>query len=1748
MRAFRKFAVVAGIAVIALLLIIALALTLSWPRSALVSSVFGFVVAQRGLHVTHGQLTVHRSVLTVADLHVKDDAGEELLRAKKLVVGFDAAGIIGRGDRRFGLKAIALQDPVLRLIRRKDGSWNLSALRGPAAPAGGPAPTAVAAPYRVRFEIHNGEVQVIDPQALVKFASRFTLAKLNAVMDFNEGAVSTGHLGARLITSRGSTIVYGNLFEDDEVSFARAHLQARGVAIAPVIGALLPSKAFALDAGRADVRLNAYALDYPSGSQAAWHVSGDATVSAARLRIVPLILPVRNLVGPMHFQDGLLSTGGMTATAAGTPLAVKGALELYPAVRSALWIRQRGDLRTARLLLAFSRSQPVAGAFSATLRLDGPLDDPHLTGAVVSDAASYAGVALHGLSSALYYQGSHLTVSAFDRATAGPVWLHGDLAIGGASPQAQALVQASLLTAELPVLGNLNSGGRTQALVSLAGPVARIAVRGYAQMMGGNGARLRTRISAGPGLSSVGPFIYRSDEGELSGIASVAKNSRGRASVSAEMFADHARVHMLAGRIAMPDIAAVAVALPALDGVFDGVAFISTGENLPAVAVNASANNIVLSGIDLGSVAVRAGGQNGRIGISDVMVAGRDLSAHATGTAAVDSGLALRAAALRGDATADLTALSSSAQGGAPRMSGSGRGKFFATVADGRWVISTTLASSDAQIAGIALRSGAATASGGGGSATQVLANVGAAGGIVSAVGNIAAMSGSGSGNGTFEALLNSVDLSKLRSFGVPLQRGTATAIASVSGGAQSPSIAGGAVFDGFYGAVPLSGDLDASYGAGVVRTDSSRVTVDGNRATISGDVSGLQTGSPAGSGNAVLHLAANLREADLAGLNRWTPVTDRISGAADADLHLTGTIGRPRVKGYVDTDLGTIRGVAFDELHGDIGAAPGSASLQNGTLRFGTSQFHLSGATTGNSVSARVQSDRVDMADFNDFFGGADVFAGVGPLRIALTSGGGELNGNGHVRFDDAALRGYALGHVESDFSSLGGKLIASLRQDGPGGAASVAGTVGFAPHSGPVPQLATAQYNLKARLQSLDVDRILPFINQEELGVGGKLEAAGTLTGSLRRPVARMNFTLHDGHVRKLAIQSFSGALQSDAFGVALQRADLALPFLTASAQGRYRFAHRSINGAASFHAADLASVARALAVPGTLTGSADATVSVAGTLDRPKLAASVHSGAGSVYGVGLQDSVANVSYAPGELSIGDTSVTFAGRGGQLRLRGAMPLQLRPFALGPPARPVNIAMEADSVNLAAFNPVSDRFATLGGTLNSKVTITGSAGHPSVAGTAGIRDGSVRSTFETTPFTNVSADLTLQSDTIALRKLHGSLGSGSLDMQGQAHIVPAVGLRSNAGLQYYSRVAFHNANLNVPGWIGGDVDGDLSLTQSGVTPFLSGGVTLNNTSVPFSAILAIAQGGAGGGASQQTASAAAVPGVPPLQPGHTIVYGGAIYGDATHTVTNATSSKAAATGFSLPPVDLNLAVKAGKDVRVRGGSAIDLTAAGGVTIGGNVRAPTLAGEFSAIRGQVGYFDTTFRLLRGTVTFDPVQGLLPTLDASAVTNVGGAEITLTLSGRVDNLSTDLSSSPPMSRDEIVAALLHAPQVTALTSSPDQAQATLVSTAQSYFNAELTRSLLFPFESALAQSLNIEQISLVFDQQGNLALEVRTKFTPQISALYRSSLNVPATQTYGVSYRLRDYLALELLESQPTIGTQTGIVSLRYAFH
>src|SRR5579872_3455755 len=173
MRRVRKIAAIAGIAVVGLLVLMTLVLTLSWPRSALTAVGLRFFLQQRNLHVAHASVHVGRGSADISDLDVKDGSGNDFFLAKRIHVVFDTRGLMGRGDRRFGLHSILIERPVLRLVHLADGTWNAAALSGGAAPApaqpGQPvqAPS-VTAPYKFSVRILSGEIQVIDPQAPVR--------------------------------------------------------------------------------------------------------------------------------------------------------------------------------------------------------------------------------------------------------------------------------------------------------------------------------------------------------------------------------------------------------------------------------------------------------------------------------------------------------------------------------------------------------------------------------------------------------------------------------------------------------------------------------------------------------------------------------------------------------------------------------------------------------------------------------------------------------------------------------------------------------------------------------------------------------------------------------------------------------------------------------------------------------------------------------------------------------------------------------------------------------------------------------------------------------------------------------------------------------------------------------------------------------------------------------------------------------------------------------------------------------------------------------------------------------------------------------------------------------------------------------------------------------------------------------------------------------------------------------------------
>ena len=1746
MRRLKRLAAIVGAVVIGLTALIVVLMSFPGSRATLLTGALRFVIWQRGYHLAGGNISYGHGVVIATNLIIKDNRNEVFFSGKRIVIRYDPAVLTGRSDRRYGLQSIALDEPRVRLVRRDDGSWNFGALSGPSAPppapgvAPAPAPGNVV-PYRFHALVNHGALEVVDPQA-AKPGRLFSLAGIYAHLTFNGGGRSSGELNGALHTSRGDALVLGSFLEDDVASFAHATIRAHAVPIAPVVDAFAPSHAFAMETGLADVALQAYAIDY--GASPDWHVSGSGSVRSMRVRVIPLIVPVRDLAGSLSYHDGWLSTRELKGTAAGVPLTVEGGIQLTGGVRLALAARQRGVFERGRALLAFSQRRPVSGPFQLVLRVDGPVNDVRAGGAFVSRDARFATGRLRDVRGSFFYDAGHLTLSALDVGSANArLWLEGDVDLDAPNLAAEAVLQANIPAREVPFAANINSDGTLSALATFNGPILELAGSGYGQLTGGNGHQVQAFFSGGPGGVSFGPLLYRAGGGEMLLVADVIRPDKGQSMWRGEIVASHAPLRVRGGTVALVDVGGVAASLPSLDTVVDGVAVVGGSGPQPDIAIDSQASGLMLQGINFGDARLIAGGSSGHMHIVQATLRRGSAQATAHGDLLVTQRFTVGAAVLAGTGAVDLSAL----EPAFPRLHPKGQlsGAFSAVSSGTGWILGTEAHSANASLAGVSVTSARALLQNSG-TRTSVLAHVGGADTSMWAVGNVL-RSANTAAVAHMRAFAPRIGLSAY----VPqLHNGFGVAFASVDGNMAAPDVAAAATVRGTFDQQPVSGDLDVRYTGTTLRSNASRITFAGDRAIINGNVAGV---AASGTSAASLALNVTVREGDLSALNRVTGNRAPLTGSFDAQVSLRGSQSAPQLDGRVATDLGTIRGVAFNDLRGRVRAGSGVLSLSGGTVQLGSSRFALDGDLAQRSFRLKATSPHVDMTDFNDFFGGADVFGGTGNFSINAASTNGALAWDGMFVLDNASLRDYPLGYINADLDSRAGALHAIVHQSGSVGATSLSGTARVRRTASGLLDFKTASYRLRVKLHQIDLAATLPLIHQENLGLSGRLDAEGRMVGTLRNPVGTAKFEMRGAHMRHTSIDLMRGSLSSDAYGVTLTSGDLTLPYLTATAGGRYTFDRERIGGTATVRAADLSSLSTAMRVPGALGGSAVANVTVSGTLRRPLVSASVDAGRSTVYGIGFNRATINATYAPGEVKIGNTLLDFAGNSGQVSITGELPLQLQPLALGPKSRPIGLTMRAEKVDLSVFNPIIKRYMTLTGNLNIGASISGSAGNPIGNGAAQIRNATVHSPIELVPLTNLTADIGFKNDTLSVLT-HANAGKGIVDVQGSAHVVPAEGLRSNAGLQFSTRIGLHGADVDFPGWLLGTLDGSLDVTRSGVTPYIEGAVTASNTVVPFSAITALATGGAAGAATVP----AQAPGVPHLRPGHTIVYGGSVWGTKPQIMTTIGGPTPAPTGVSLPPVDVRVAVTAGNNVRVRGGNAIDLTTTGGVVIAGNLRAPTLDGQFYAVRGQVGYFDTNFRLVSGVVTFDANAGLLPTMDVTAVTNASGAEITLHITGRVDNLSTDLSSIPSMTRDEIVATLLHAPQLASLTSSTStSAQSTLTQTAQNYFNAELSRSLLYPFESALAQQLNIESVSLIFNSQGNLAIEVRKRFTNSISAVYQTTVSVPAAQSYGVSYRLRDYLSLDLIQAQPTLSTTINAptstyayttINLRYQFH
>ena len=1695
--------------VVALVLVLAgwLAYAFRGPLSR--AAIAATIDVATGYRVSFDALSLGSDEAVATGLHVRRGR-DPVLDAARFDVVYTLRDLLPGGARRYGLRSIVVDDAAFWIVRHRDGSLNVGSLPAPASPAASRASAATGAPLRFTARVNGGSLTVLDPYRVYAGSRKIILGHLHVDAGVDTGEYTHYAVRAQLVTedTLHAPVPFGLAGTIDRArGYGLHHLTIGALPLRDLVNYAMNSRTAHLFAGEAHgIDVEAYALDLGSLQSPGYHVSGGADISGGVLYVPGIIRPLRDLRGRLNVYDGGLAAKNLTGSLADLPLRASGAIYNWSHPSFRLGLVAAGPLASARTLFGFSEHLPVTGErLDARILIEGPVGLPLIFTALRAPSATYANLPLRDVRGELAYYDSTVTLLPIEVS-------YGAFAVsvrGGVdfnkTADSDLMVDALAPPHSLPYVAQTLPGVPLRVTGTIVGNDLDVEGRGVFDGAGG-GDRIAGLFDIDKhGNGMFGPAeIVRSDGTLLAGAFYLNR------SANQSGFWLNAHNFLLKGNPTHPTLPGLErLAPPEFDAVLDGAI---AGAGTPSsfqLAGRVHAHDLAYGAVKIADVTGAIVGSPADIRLGDVRAQGpwgrfEGRGDYGGGRTALEGTYHGSYQALR-EFTGDLGA------------QGSVDGPVALLFDSHRLVVQTRGASSPgARVHGVPIDGLRGTVAIAGKRLDVYAATATLAGGRFAARGTL----GGGHALGVSVA---GADARALRASGSPLERGSVAAIGDVAYDGTAPIFEGGvAVQNGRVGKIGVAGDGD-------VRADASHVALTQASALI-GPAYGLVDGSVDGIGRGPIRYALVVRARDVPispFARLLAPRRHDIAGIVDSTLNVSGTgSGTPSVSGDVAVAEGTFNGQAFSQLRARVGTAGGGVSAQDGSIVVGTTHASFGATLKGGDSTLNLNVPKADLTDFDDLFDTGDTLGGRGRIVGHFVKRGDVVSTDADVAIAGLRYRLFNFGDASAHWASRARLVDATIALAGPAGNLSAKGVLTLPPHEATDRLLQRSSFDGTAQLRGLDLGVWLPLLGYE-IPVGGLIDADATLNGPLRSPIVHTDASIVSGHLWKLPVDRASFALDTTLTRTTIRHAEIDLPNVVLSASGSLGFSQTSpVDLALHANSTDVGALALKLygeQLP--LTGAAEVDIHIDGSRAKPRITGGFDLEKAAYRGVAIPRALGELSLQGREVVLSDAEVLFA-KGG-LYLAGSVPLQISPFGLGPPKAPLELEIAARAIDMTDFGPLLPAGSTLTGTLDGRVALNGTAGDPQLIGDLALTGGAIASPYEKVPLTNMRGSLTFTAKSVTLEAFHVEGGGGTLDLSGHAQVPDLVHLGADS--TYAFEAKSKGLRLDLPAFGQGQLDGTLAIAHSpGQLAVLSGNETVQNGVVPFSALLLA--GGGGGGVAGPTIP---VTGAPPVA--------------------------------APPRTDLafNFNVTAGPNMRVRSGN-VDIGGRGELALGGTMSAPLLTGHFESTGGTLSYFNTVFRIESATVGFTPDQGVVPSLNAVAITHVinpdpnsfrnpnGTADITLDVTGPVTSMNLQLASDPPYDRQTILGLLLNAPAIGATnlfqTTLPGSAlppgvavnrgtgELSVGQEAFGILNAQFTRNLLSPIETQVGGALGLSSLAFNLDYGGGLGVTARKVLGKTVDLIYAQSFTYPYRQSFGFNIKPNPTTAAQVTVFD-TLGAQ-----------
>ncbi len=273
----------------------------------------------------------------------------------------------------------------------------------------------------------------------------------------------------------------------------------------------------------------------------------------------------------------------------------------------------------------------------------------------------------------------------------------------------------------------------------------------------------------------------------------------------------------------------------------------------------------------------------------------------------------------------------------------------------------------------------------------------------------------------------------------------------------------------------------------------------------------------------------------------------------------------------------------------------------------------------------------------------------------------------------------------------------------------------------------------------------------------------------------------------------------------------------------------------------------------------------------------------------------------------------------------------------------------------------------TSGGTLALDVRSTSNSGKPGIEGQIQLKNVAMSTADAPIGIEKLDGNLDISSDRVQISQMKGQMGGGQVTFAGSVTYRPS--LQFNLALQSQS------VRLLYPDGLRTLLDTNLAFIGTTSASTLSGRVLIDGLSFTPDFDLA--------SFSDQFST-----GTAPSQPGFADTIRLAIAVQSRENL-NATSSQ----------------------VSLEGQAALQ--------VGGTAADPVITGRTTLNSGELFYRNVRYQLQRGVITFDDPNQTHPVMNVSVGTTIEQYNLTLTLRGPLDKLTTSYVSDPPLAQADII---------------------------------------------------------------------------------------------------------------------------------